>query len=221
MKKLAALCRRFHQGYTAFVEKQGFFVVLALCVGVIVATALWSRSDAAPPAAPTSPVDEQAAQAGRMEQERLADVATPSPSPTRAAMLFSPPLAQVRVITGFDAARLRQIGEDGLWMLHDACDLEASLGAKVLAMAAGVVVSADTGSSLLGQVTIQHGEDIVAQYAGLAALSAVQPGDPVSAGQTLGFVGKGPLAEQSEGPHLHLRVTRKGRAVDPTLLWKK
>lgn len=54
------------------------------------------------------------------------------------------------------------------------------------------------------------------------ALAGLQAGDPVTQGQTqtLGFVGEGPLAERDLEPHLHLRVTRDGNAVDPTLLWQ-
>ena len=50
-------------------------------------------------------MDEQAALAGRMQQERLQDVSTPTPSPTEVVRTFAPPLAQVRVVQGFDAAR--------------------------------------------------------------------------------------------------------------------
>lgn len=52
------------------------------------------------------------------------------------------------------------------------------------------------------------------------ALAGLQAGDPVTQGQTLGFVGEGPLVERDLEPHLHLRVTRDGNAVDPTLLWQ-
>lgn len=47
-----------------------------------------------------------------------------------------------------------------------------------------------------------------------------QAGDPSPRGKPLGFVGEGPLAERDLEPHLHLRVTRDGNAVDPTLLWQ-
>ena len=87
-------------------------------------------------------------------------------------------------------------------------------------MADGTVLVVQTDSAMLCQVTVQHGDEIVAQYAGMTLTAALQAGDPVSAGQTIGFAGKGPLAEQDMEPHLHLRVTRKGKAVDPTLLWK-
>lgn len=220
MEKVKARWKKIHQAYGAFIEKQGFFVVLAVCVAVIVGTAVWSGGQGVTAPEPTSPVDEQAALAGRMQQERLQDVSTLTPSPTEVVRTFAPPLAQVRVVQGFDAARLRRSGAAGLWQLHDACDLAAETGEKVLAMADGTVLAVRTDSTMLCQVTVQHGDEIVAQYAGMTLTAALQAGDPVSAGQTIGFAGKGPLAEQDMEPHLHLRVTRKGKAVDPTLLWK-
>ena len=174
MEKVKARWRKIHQAYGAFIEKQGFFVVLAVCVAVIVGTAVWSGGQSVTVPEPTSPVDEQAALAGRMQQERLQDVSTSTPSPTEVARTFAPPLAQVRVVQGFDAARLRRSGAAGLWQLHDACDLAAEAGEKVLAMADGTVLAVQTDSTMLCQVTVQHGDEIVAQYAGMALTAALQ-----------------------------------------------
>lgn len=77
MEKVKARWKKIHQAYGAFIEKQGFFVVLAVCVAVIVGTAVWSGGQSVTAPEPTSPVDEQAALAGRMQQERLQDVSTP------------------------------------------------------------------------------------------------------------------------------------------------
>ena len=220
MKQFLSWCSRFHAGYVRFVEKQGFLVVLGVCVGVIVLTALWSQSQQVPPAAPTPPVDPSAAQAAQLMQEHLADALLPTPAPTAAPPTFAPPLSQVQVLQPFDAGRLRQQGHAGLWQLHDAVDLAAAPGDKVCAIAAGTVLAAEQDTALGMQLTVDHGSGVIAQYAGLAALAGLRPDDPVSAGQTLGFIGDAPPAESALGPHLHLRVTRKERAVDPTLLWR-
>lgn len=219
MKKLLAACRRLHGAYVNFIERQGFLVVLGVCVAVIVGTAVWSRGQEPAVSAPTPPVSEEAAQAAQLQQESLQQAATPTPAPKASPEVFLPPLEQVRVLQGFDAARLRGGEASGIWQLHDACDLAGNMGDKVMAMAAGTVVEVVEDSALQCQVTVDHGDGLVAQYAGMAALAGLQPGDPVSQGQTLGFVGEGPLAERYLEPHLHLRVTREGRAVDPTLLW--
>ena len=129
-------------------------------------------------------------------------------------------MTTVRVVQGFDATRLKGGEAAGLWQLHDACDLAGSVGDKVLAMAAGTVKEVREDSAMLCQIVVDHGGGVLAQYAGMAALAGLQAGDPVTQGQTLGFVGEGPLAERDLEPHLHLRVTRNGNAVDPTLLWQ-
>lgn len=219
MKNILAFCKRLHGAYENFIERQGFLVVLGVCVAVIVGTAFWSRGQDVTVPSPTAPVSDEAAQAARLQQESLQQATTPSPAPTPSPAVFAPPLSDVRVVQGFDAVRLRDGGGSGLWQLHDACDLAAQVGEKILAMAAGTVLEVQEDSAMLGQIVVDHGGGIVAQYAGLAALAGLQPGDPVTQGQTLGFAGEGPLAERSLGPHLHLRVTRDGNAVDPTLLW--
>ena len=56
-------------------------------------------------------------------------------------------------------------------------------------------------------------------YAGLSDASYVQPGDPVSLGQTLGHVGNGVLAESDAQPHLHFEVWKGSTAVDPVELF--
>lgn len=219
MKKLLAVCKRLHGAYVNFIERQGFLVVLGACVAVIVGTALWSRGQDVVTPVPTPPVNAEVAQAAQLQQESLQQAATPSPAPTTATVTFQPPLATVRVVQDFDAGRLTGGDAAGLWQLHDACDLAGAVGDKVLAMAAGTVTEVREDSSLMCQVVVDHGDGVLAQYAGMAALAGLQVGDPVAQGQTLGFVGEGPLAERHMEPHLHLRVTRDGHAVDPTLLW--
>ena len=50
-------------------------------------------------------------------------------------------------------------------------------------------------------------------------VAGLAPGDPVALGQVIGFVGNGVMDEADLPSHLHLRVTRDGNAIDPSLLW--
>ena len=54
-----------------------------------------------------------------------------------------------------------------------------------------------------------------AGYASLAAEVAVEAGDQVTAGQTVGFVGNTALMENAIGDHVHFSVSCDGEAVDP------
>lgn len=220
MKRLRAFWRRFSQGYVRFVERQGFAIILGVCVAVIAATALWTRQDqrqARP--APTLPAD-GALSAAEMMQESLRDVATPTPGPTPAPQTYAPPLQAVSVLTEFDGARLAQSGVTGVWRLHDAVDLAADAGAQVKAMSDGTVLEVRAKGIQGASVLIAHSPSVTALYAGMASAAGLAAGDPVAAGQVIGFVGNGVVDEADLPAHLHLRVTRDGTAIDPTLLWR-
>lgn len=209
--------KRFSQRYQQFVEKQGFPIIMTACIAVIVLTAVWSgRMDETIPA-PTPPVD-QAQSAAQLEQQSLSDVQTPAPAPSPTPAMWSQPLAKLTVLRGFDATRMTQSAVTGIWQLHDAVDLAADMGEIVFAIADGVVIACVDDGIQGAAVTIDHGSGVVSYYASLAQHAGLRPGDPVSAGQTIGFAGNGLLGETDLGPHLHLRVTRDNHAVDPLLL---
>lgn len=210
--------KAFCTGYVRFVERQGFLVILTVCIGVIAGTAAWTNQAHQPVPVPTPPVMD-AASVAQLQQERLADVSTPTPAPTCAPVVWQAPLESISVLRGFNASRLVQSGVTGLWQLHDAADLRCDNGEQIHAMAAGTVAEV-TAKGLTGaSVTIDHGEGIVAQYAGMTLGAGLRVDDPVVAGQTIGFGGSGMMDETDLGPHLHLRVTRDGRAIDPLSLF--
>lgn len=219
MRKITSRLQRAAAGYSQFVEKQGFTVILGVCVAIIISTALWTRQ--IPPAVPEpTPPMEASLSAAELLQQSLADVATPSPAPTQPPQTYSPPLATVQVITPFDNARMHPSGVTGLWRLHDAADLGGRLGEPVLSMSDGVVIEVREGGVEGACIVIAHAPALLVDYAGMAALAGLRMGDPVDQGQTLGFLGNGMLDETDLQPHLHLRVTRDEQAIDPTLLWK-
>lgn len=217
MASFLAWWKRFAARYTQFVEKQGFLIIVAACVGVIAATAVWTHSDGQSPATPTPPVYE-AAPAAQVQQESLQSVSTPTPAPTFAP--WQPPTDSLVVLSGFDATRLKRSAVTGLWRLHDAVDLQCEVGEQIRAMAGGEVVETGSKGLLGAYVTIDHGQGLCAQYAGMTLLAGLRAGDPVEAGQVLGFAGNGVVDETDLGVHLHLRVTRDGHAIDPMSLLK-
>lgn len=219
MTRMKTFLQRAAAGYSQFVEKQGFTLILGVCVAIIVSTALWTRHVPHVVPEPTPPM-EASQSAAELLQQSLADVATPSPAPTQPPQTYSPPLATVRVITPFDNARMHPSGVTGLWRLHDAIDLGGKLGEPVLSMSEGVVAEVREGGVEGACIVIAHAPTLLADYAGMAALAGLRVGDPVEKGQTLGFLGNGMIDETDLEAHLHLRVTRDEHAIDPTLLWK-
>lgn len=220
MAQWKAFWQRFAKGYTQFVEKQGFFVILTACLGVIAATAVWTNQTPQPIAAPTPPVG-QAAAVAQLQQEALKDVSTPAPSPSAAPPVWHAPLDEVRVLRGFDGTRLARSGVTGVWQLHDAADLACGAGVPIRAMADGMVTATAEKGLMGAYAVIRHEDGVDIQYAGMELLSGIQPGDPVDAGQVIGFGGGRVVDETDLAPHIHLRVTRDGQAIDPMLLLRQ
>lgn len=214
------LLKGFSSKYVRFVEHHGFTIILTVCVGVIAGTALWTNQSESVPATPTSPAMD-AALAAQLYQESLESAATPTPAPTEAPQVWQSPLATVSVLQGFDNARLHPSGTTGLWRLHDGVDLACPVGEVISAMAEGTVTSVSSGGLMGATVTIDHGHGVVIEYAGMSMLAGLQAGDPVAAGQTIGFGGNGVMDEADLEPHLHLRVTRDGQAIDPLSLLRE
>lgn len=82
------------------------------------------------------------------------------------------------------------------------------------------MLAVQTDSTMLCQVTMQHGDEIVGAVCGMTLTAALAGGDPVSAGQTIGFAGKGAAGGAGYGAPPASARHAQGKAVDPTLLWK-
>lgn len=213
------LLKGFSSRYVRFVEHHGFTIILTVCVGIIAGTALWTNQPEPSVPTPTTPAMD-AALAAQLQQESLQSVSTPTPDPTETPQVWQSPLATVSVLRGFDNTRLLPSGTTGLWQLHDGIDLCCTTGEAISAMADGTVVSVSDSGLIGAAVTVDHGQGVVIEYAGMAMLAGLQAGDPVAAGQTIGFGGNGVLDEADMEPHLHLRVTKNGQAMDPLTLLK-
>lgn len=203
----------------SFLEHQGFLIVISACVSVIIGTAVWTGRQETLPPSPTPPV-EQGQSAAQLLQQSLQEAATPAPTPAPTLAPFQAPLAHVAVLRAFDDSRLTVSGVTGVYRVHDAVDLAAETGEKVLAMADGVVSDVQEKGVDGVCVVIGHPGGIETAYAGLSLCAALRPGDTVQQGQTIGFAGAGPLDERDGEAHLHLRVTRDGVAIDPLTLWR-
>lgn len=103
------------------------------------------------------------------------------------------------------------------WRSHNGVDYGAPTGTPLYAARAGTVMSSGPNGGFGNFVLLGHG-DIAGRYAttGYAHLSriVVSPGQRVSRGQLIGYVGNTGL---STTPHLHLEVRLDGVPVDPLL----
>jgi len=218
--------RRAYARYDSLMEKQGFTIVLVVCVLVIVLSALytfyfreaWSSQE---------PVLDQTVTAGGtqnaqtlMEAQTLIESqgAKESIVPTEAPFRFTQPVAGF-LDRDFSMTEPQHFPKAHYWRLHPGIDLQAAYGAPVACCADGRVLNVwnDNEMGLCIRIAHDHGYQTV--YAGLSDASYVQPGDPVALGQTLGHVGNGVLAESDAQPHLHFEVWRGDTAVDPIELF--
>ena len=99
----------------------------------------------------------------------------------------------------------------GIRKLHEGIDIWAPAGTPIQAAAGGVVVWAGPRGGYGNAVIIDHGSGVGTVYAHQSTVG-VSPGQSVSRGQTIGYVGQTGLAG---GPHLHFEVRVGGRTYDP------
>ena len=99
----------------------------------------------------------------------------------------------------------------GDWRFHNGIDLAGRTGTPVVATRSGTVTEAQYGSSSGYYVTVDHHDGFKSQYLHLTHF-VVKPGDTVTAGQVLGYMGS---TGASTGPHLHFTITYNGSGVNP------
>ncbi|OIQ54104.1 peptidoglycan DD-metalloendopeptidase family protein [Neomoorella thermoacetica] len=93
---------------------------------------------------------------------------------------------------------------------HSGLDIAGSIGEPVGAAAGGVVVSTGYDGGYGRMVVIDHG-GLVTRYAHLSGYN-VRPGQRVSQGQIIGYVG---VSGRTTGPHLHFEVLVGGSFRNP------
>ena len=99
----------------------------------------------------------------------------------------------------------------GDWRFHYGVDLAASSGTPIVATRSGVVTYATYDWSAGYYVTIDHQDGFSSKYLHMTHY-IVSPGQKVSAGQIIGYVGS---TGTSTGAHLHFSILYNGSHVNP------
>ena len=123
--------------------------------------------------------------------------------------LASPLKFQPVITSGFSTSRLHPVLRE--YRAHLGVDYRAPMGAPVVAVADGVVVSAGMSGGAGRMVHLRHSNGFETEYLHLSAI-AVRAGSHVRQGDIVGRVGASGLAT---GPHLDYRVRRNGAFVNP------
>lgn len=226
--------KRSHKKFWA---QKGFYLVMALCLVAVGATAwgvfgdsgLTDLEDPSTSSQPIvvdwdvsqpveNPVSDVPVESSAPEEESSSEVEEPASEPAEqtASTVYMYPSGN-EVMNTFSGETLvySQTLED--WRVHDGIDLQAKTGSDVKAIADGTILSS-TDDPMWGKVLeIDHGDGLIACYRGLASNNSLAEGDTVQIGQVIGAVGSIPC-EVAEAPHLHLTITKDGEAVDPTTI---
>jgi len=113
-----------------------------------------------------------------------------------------------RVASGFG---VREDPFNGEGAFHTGIDIDAPMGTPVRAAGDGNVAEAGMASGYGREIVLDHGHDLSTVYAHLSAF-AVLPGQHVTRGQVIGYVGE---SGRATGPHLHYEVRVHNVPVNP------
>ncbi len=94
---------------------------------------------------------------------------------------------------------------------HRGIDIAAPSGTAIYATGDGVVASAGWGTGYGREVVLNHGHNVTTLYAHMASISVI-PGETVSRGQVIGYVG---ISGRSTGAHVHYEVRIHDTPVNP------
>lgn len=221
-----------------FMKKQGFYIVLALClliVGAAVAVTALPQQGAEP-----TPTANQAAEANQSGDESLFSRKTPVPSATPATTPTATPAvtpsptptpapastgnrptrkgsAPVRgdILWGFAMDQLLYSRTLDQWTTHAGIDIAAAEGTEVCAVLSGTIAAVYEDDTLGQVVTIEHTNGRLSLYANLDNTVPVTEGQKINEGDVIGTVGSTALSECGEAPHLHFGFFVNEKPMDP------
>jgi murein DD-endopeptidase MepM/ murein hydrolase activator NlpD len=129
----------------------------------------------------------------------------------RRFFLRSPLKFQPRVTSGFSARRMHPVLHTS--RAHRGVDYGAPMGAEVVSVASGRILSVTSDATNGRMVRIRHASGYVSYYLHLSAFArGIRDGAVVEQGETIGRVGDSGLAT---GPHLHYGLQKNGAFVNP------
>ena len=206
---------------------KGYYIALVLCAVAIGITGfLYYRNTDEPVDSLNNPTD----QAGVVQDDDVQAVG-PQPGDTDTPTQPSATLPQKPSTVKFpvEGETIAQYSMDALtynpttrdWRVHDGVDIAAETGTAVCAAADGTVYSVYEDDTMGTTVVIRHDGGYTTKYASLDKNVSVQPGQTVTAGQSIGTVGLSALVESAIGEHVHFSVSCDGVLVDPAEFLKQ
>lgn len=144
------------------------------------------------------------------ESDAPAENDTPAPDTSTVTGSYIWPLPSSRLVTSLFGNRVHP--EYGTVKFHKGIDINASVGASIVAADGGTVVTVGNDPAGYGiYVAIYHSGGRSTLYAHMNA-AAVSAGQTVTQGQVIGYAGSSGV---STGPHLHFEIAVDGALHNP------
>lgn len=223
----------------AFLKRQGFFIVLGLCVvcigiAVLIAIPKGGGEQAAPtpmeqevgqsndqklqeviPATPAPQTTPSNVAAAAMAEETPAPTSTPKAEKPKSSSKDAPPV-DGKIIWGFAIDTLLYSKTLEMWTTHEGIDISAKQGTEVRAIRGGKIADIYLDNALGVTVVIEHDGGLRSLYANLSDPPRIEKGQAVETGAIIGEVGNTAVSECDLESHLHFSMYKDGKAVDPT-----
>ena len=198
---------------------KGYYIALILCAAAIGISGYVYYRNASQPEEVLQEYETEAQVAVVATEENIpAAVTRPmetttAPTVKKAMKTASPLEGETVAAYAMDCLSYNSTTRD--WRVHDGIDIAATAGAEVKAAADGQVYTVFNDDTMGTTVVIRHEDGYVTVYASLAEEVAVNAGDLVTLGQTIGAVGETALLENALGEHLHFSVLCNDEQMDP------
>lgn len=225
MKRLYARARAHLHGAKEALFEHAYLITLSAVITIIAVTAMYTsrvREENAPgiQAAAQAPETQQA-----LPTEEPAAQATPLPTiaPLTVHQLAVRPGGSTvqplsgGVIRGYSADTPVLWEALSCYQVHMGLDIAGEAGEDVLCVMDGVVSSASRDDLWGWHVQVEQTDGALATYSGLE-LCALEAGQSITRGQTLGTLMSAIPCEAELGAHLHFELTRDGMPEDPTAM---
>ncbi|MDB5469014.1 MAG: peptidase [Caulobacter sp.] len=185
-------------------------VVAGIVGGAFAMTAAFAMGSATRPDRPMVPA--AAPQVAKSVAKANAHLVAASRDPMLKVLAFNAPVSGFSINSPFGMRRMPW--EEG-GRLHEGVDIAAPTGTDVTATLPGVVTRAGLSLSYGRFIEVKHEDGLVSFYAHLSGTAkGLKAGSPVTAGQTIAYVGG---TGRSTGSHLHFEIRQNGRPMNPAL----
>jgi len=244
MKKLIPDERNWKDKLSRFFNNKGFYVILAVCIIIVAATAIYvttqnmnspdtsmNSGKIIPGEANVNQEEQAKAVIGTVDKTAgAAKESTAANTPAKAAV--TKPKTSTTAVVKFSRPVNGTIMKDftrdintfsesktlGDIRAHNGIDFKVDKLTKVRAVADGTVCLVENNASGI-TVEISHGSNgLKTKYAGLSTqgLEDISFGMKVKANEIIGLVGDPIQSECEDGAHLHFEVLKNGKSVDPS-----